>query len=75
MLRDRPPHDREDHRPVDDAELPDPPAELPRIRPYCPYTRDPGTTWTAPDMKKVQELVNRSGTKDIPVVVWSSPDW
>ena len=29
---------------------------------YCPYTKNPGTKWTAPDMAKAQQLVKESGT-------------
>ncbi|HEY1479316.1 MAG TPA: ABC transporter substrate-binding protein [Gaiellales bacterium] len=39
------------------------PPNFPGYKPYCPYTRNPGTTWTAPDMAKAQQLVNASGTK------------
>jgi peptide/nickel transport system substrate-binding protein len=29
---------------------------------YCPYTKNPGPTWTAPDMAKAQQLAKASGT-------------
>ena len=29
---------------------------------YCPYTKNPGTKWSAPDMAKAQALVKASGT-------------
>ena len=29
---------------------------------YCPYTLDPGTTWSAPDLEKAKALVEESGT-------------
>ena len=29
---------------------------------YCPYTKNPGTKWTAPDLAKAQQLVKESGT-------------
>ena len=30
--------------------------------PYCPYTKNPGTQWTAPDMARAKQLVKESGT-------------
>jgi peptide/nickel transport system substrate-binding protein len=30
--------------------------------PYCPWTRNPGTRWTAPDMARAKQLVKESGT-------------
>ncbi len=30
---------------------------------YCPYTTNPGTQWTAPDLAKAKQLVEESGTK------------
>jgi peptide/nickel transport system substrate-binding protein len=30
--------------------------------PYCPYTKNPGTKWTAADMDKARQLVKESGT-------------
>ncbi|MEZ5777037.1 MAG: ABC transporter substrate-binding protein [Paracoccaceae bacterium] len=35
----------------------------------CMYTKDPGTTWSAPDMEKAQALVDESGTKGQKVTV------
>jgi peptide/nickel transport system substrate-binding protein len=32
-------------------------------QPYCPYTKDPGATWTAPDLERAKTLVEESGTK------------
>ena len=34
----------------------------PAIEPYCPYTKNPGTKWTAPDLAKAKQLVKESGT-------------
>ena len=31
-------------------------------QPYCPYTLNPGATWTAPDVAKARQLVKESGT-------------
>jgi peptide/nickel transport system substrate-binding protein len=51
------------------------PPNFPGYEAYCPYTRDPGTTWTAPDMKTARRLVSRSGTVRMAVAVWTAPDW
>jgi peptide/nickel transport system substrate-binding protein len=51
------------------------PPNFPGYEPYCPYTRDPGPTWSAPNLKLAQTLVDRSGTKDVPVSVWTAPGW
>ena len=50
------------------------PFNFPGNQPYCPYTKNPGTTWTAPDMAKAQQLVDQSGTKGQKVVIISTPD-
>jgi ABC-type transport system substrate-binding protein/DNA-binding SARP family transcriptional activator/streptogramin lyase len=51
------------------------PPGLPGYRPYCPYTRDPGTDgrWQGPDMPKARRLVASSGTKGMKVTVWNAP--
>jgi peptide/nickel transport system substrate-binding protein len=36
---------------------------------YCPYTKDPGTAWTAPDIEKAKQLVEESGTKGQDVTI------
>ena len=36
---------------------------------YCPYTKDPGTKWSAPDMEKAKQLVEESGTKGQKVTI------
>jgi len=36
---------------------------------YCPYTKDPGTKWSAPDMAKAKQLVEESGTKGQKVTI------
>ena len=38
-------------------------------RPYCPYTRDPGNQWTAPDMDRAKQLMKESGTAGQSVTV------
>jgi peptide/nickel transport system substrate-binding protein len=45
------------------------PPNFPGYKPYCPYTKNPGTKWSAPDMAKAQQLVNQSGTKGASVKV------
>jgi len=39
------------------------PPGFPAYVPYCPYTKNPGPRWTAPDMAKARQLVAASGTK------------
>ena len=36
---------------------------------YCPYTKDLGATWSAPDMDKAKQLVSESGTAGQKVTV------
>jgi peptide/nickel transport system substrate-binding protein len=36
---------------------------------YCPYTKNPGTKWSAPDMAKAKQLVEKSGTKGAKVAL------
>ena len=38
------------------------PPGFPGYAPYCPYTANPGTAWSAPDMEKAKALVAESGT-------------
>jgi peptide/nickel transport system substrate-binding protein len=38
------------------------PPNFPGYDPYCPFTKKPGTTWSAPDMEKAKQLVKESGT-------------
>jgi peptide/nickel transport system substrate-binding protein len=45
------------------------PPDFPGYQPYCPYTKNPGTKWTAPDMAKAKQLVAQSGTKGAVVKV------
>lgn len=47
---------------------PDQPGATPT---YCPYTKNPGTTWSAPDMAKAKQLVAASGTKGDSVIVYA----
>jgi peptide/nickel transport system substrate-binding protein len=50
------------------------PPGFPGNKPYCPYTKNPGTTWSAPDVAKAKQLVNESGQKGAKVVVISPDD-
>jgi len=50
------------------------PPGFPGNKPYCPYTKNPGTTWSAPDVAKAKQLVNESGQKGAKVTVLSSDD-
>jgi peptide/nickel transport system substrate-binding protein len=38
-------------------------------KPYCPYTKNPGTRWTAPDLAKARALIQASGTAGQPVTL------
>ncbi|HVT50031.1 MAG TPA: ABC transporter substrate-binding protein [Dongiaceae bacterium] len=38
---------------------------------YCPYTKNPGAKWSAPDMAKAKELMKESGTAGQTVTVIS----
>jgi peptide/nickel transport system substrate-binding protein len=50
------------------------PPNFPGYKPYCPYTKNPGATWSAPDMAKAQKLVDESGTKGDKVTILLTPD-
>jgi peptide/nickel transport system substrate-binding protein len=41
---------------------------------YCPYTKNPGKKWSAPDLAKAKQLVKESGTAGQKVAVVSSDD-
>jgi YVTN family beta-propeller protein len=49
------------------------PPNLPGYEPYCPYTLDPGTTWSAPDRDRAEELIDASGAAGAEVDFWT-PD-
>jgi peptide/nickel transport system substrate-binding protein len=36
---------------------------------YCPFTKDPGTRWSAPDLARARALVAASGTKGMKVTL------
>ena len=48
------------------------PDGVPGFEPYCPYTKQPGTQWTAPDLARARELVRQSGTKGMEVTLITS---
>jgi peptide/nickel transport system substrate-binding protein len=50
------------------------PPAFPGNKPYCPYTKKPGATWSAPDVAKAKKLVQESGQKGAKVVVISPDD-
>lgn len=37
------------------------PPGFPGYQPYCPWTKNPGKTWTAPDLAKAKQLMQQSG--------------
>ena len=39
------------------------------MSPICPYTKNPGEKWSAPDMDKAKQLVEESGTKGQTVAI------
>jgi peptide/nickel transport system substrate-binding protein len=50
------------------------PPGFPGHQDYCPYTKNPGTKWSAPDLAKAKQLVKESGTTGQKVTVYSSDD-
>ena len=45
------------------------PPGFPGHEDYCPYTKNPGTKWSAPDLEKAKKLVEESGTKGQKVTI------
>ena len=45
------------------------PPDFPGHVDYCPYTKDPGATWLAPDLERARQLVEESGTKGQEVTI------
>ncbi|MDD2875847.1 MAG: ABC transporter substrate-binding protein [Acidiphilium sp.] len=37
------------------------PPQIPGYRPYCPFTKNPDTTWTAPNWKLARQYMKKSG--------------
>ena len=50
------------------------PPGFPGHQDYCPYTKNPGAKWSAPDLAKAKALVKASGTAGQKVTVVSSDD-
>ena len=50
------------------------PPGFPGHKDYCPYTKNPGRTWSAPDLAKAKQLVKESGTAGQTVSVYSADD-
>ncbi len=47
------------------------PPGFPGYQPYCPYTKNPGTKWSAPDLAKAQSYMKASGMAGQKVTVIS----
>ena len=45
------------------------PPDFPGHEDYCPFTKNPGTKWSAPDLDKAKQLVEESGTKGQKVTI------
>ncbi|HET9147600.1 MAG TPA: ABC transporter substrate-binding protein [Acetobacteraceae bacterium] len=45
------------------------PPEMPGYRPYCPYTKNPGAKWSAPDWRKARAYMKKSGMTGQPVTI------
>ena len=50
------------------------PAGFPGHVDYCPYTKNPGAKWSAPDLAKAKQLVKESGTAGQKVTVIAGDD-
>jgi peptide/nickel transport system substrate-binding protein len=51
------------------------PPAFPGRTPYCPYTLNPGGSWTKPDVGTARKLVAQAGARNAAVTVWTSPDY
>ena len=51
------------------------PPNFPGYVPYCPFTRHPDGTWTAPDLAAGTQARPCSGTAGSNVTVWATPDY
>ncbi|MFL5338265.1 MAG: ABC transporter substrate-binding protein, partial [Geminicoccaceae bacterium] len=47
------------------------PPGFPGNQPYCPFTKDPDTKWTAPDLAKAKQLMQESGAvgQEVTIIV------
>jgi peptide/nickel transport system substrate-binding protein len=50
------------------------PAGFPGHVDYCPYTKNPGAKWSAPDIEKAKQLVKESGTAGQKVTIIAGDD-
>ena len=48
------------------------PEGIPGFAAFCPFTRNPGTVWSAPDLAQARALVRQSGTAGMRVTVITS---
>jgi peptide/nickel transport system substrate-binding protein len=48
------------------------PRGLPGFSPYCPYTKNPGRDWTAPDLDRARALLHASGMEGAKVTLVTS---
>jgi peptide/nickel transport system substrate-binding protein len=46
------------------------PPNFPGYEPFCPYTKDPGSAWSRPDMGRARELVRAADVAGAKVDVW-----
>ena len=51
------------------------PPGFPGYEPYCPFTKHPGTKWSAPNLAKAKQLVKESGTagQKVTIIVQDLP--
>jgi YVTN family beta-propeller protein len=47
------------------------PPNFPAYEPFCPYTKDPGSAWSRPDMGRALELVRAADAAGAKVDVWA----
>jgi peptide/nickel transport system substrate-binding protein len=47
------------------------PLNFPAYEPFCPYTKDPGSAWSRPDMGRALELVRAADVAGAKVDVWA----
>jgi peptide/nickel transport system substrate-binding protein len=50
------------------------PPGFPGYEPYCPYTRDPGGTWSEADLAEARRLVREAGAVSAHVTYWTAKD-
>jgi len=48
------------------------PRGLPGFSPYCPYTKNPGPSWSAPDLDRARALLHASGMEGAKVTLVTS---